>query len=188
MMLCSSVSAILFLSTPSARRATQDITKAPQTLAISIHALREEGDSCSSLRLRGAFNFYPRPPRGGRPPGRRDTAGHWNFYPRPPRGGRPYVAGYVTKKTYDFYPRPPRGGRLRHSSKLQQDKGYFYPRPPRGGRPSLAFSLLCNREISIHALREEGDGCSIDLGHIVDVFLSTPSARRATAECIRTRL
>ena len=42
--------------------------------------------------------------------------------------------------------------------------------------------------ISIHALREEGDGCSIDLGHIVDVFLSTPSARRATAECIRTRL
>ncbi len=98
------------------------------------------------------------------------------------------MAGYVTKKTYDFYPRPPRGGRLRHSSKLQQDKGYFYPRPPRGGRPSLAFSLLCNREISIHALREEGDGCSIDLGHIVDVFLSTPSARRATAECIRTRL
>ena len=97
------------------------------------------------------------------------------------------MAGYVTKKTYDFY-----------------------PRPPRGGRPSLAFSLLCNREISIHALREEGDGCSIDLGHIVDVFLSTPSARRATisalliysslvflstpsarratAECIRTRL
>ena len=92
------------------------------------------------------------------------------------------MAGYVTKKTYDFYPRPPRGGRLRHSSKLQQDKGYFYPRPPRGGRPSLAFSLLCNREISIHALREEGDGCSIDLGHIVDVFLSTPSARRATHE------
>ncbi len=49
MMLCSSVSAILFLSTPSARRATQDITKAPQTLAISIHALREEGD----LRVAG---------------------------------------------------------------------------------------------------------------------------------------
>ena len=38
---------ILFLSTPSARRATQDFTEAPQTLAISIHALREEGDSSS---------------------------------------------------------------------------------------------------------------------------------------------
>ena len=36
-----------FLSTPSARRATQDFTEAPQTLAISIHALREEGDSSS---------------------------------------------------------------------------------------------------------------------------------------------
>ena len=178
----------LFLSTPSARRATSAEAAANRAWQISIHALREEGDNsfqCSqSSRL--------------------------DFYPRPPRGGRPYVAGYVTKKTYDFYPRPPRGGRLRHSSKLQQDKGYFYPRPPRGGRPSLAFSLLCNREISIHALREEGDGCSIDLGHIVDVFLSTPSARRATisalliysslvflstpsarratAECIRTRL
>ena len=34
-----------FLSTPSARRATQDFTEAPQTLAISIHALREEGDA-----------------------------------------------------------------------------------------------------------------------------------------------
>ena len=48
----------------------------------------------------------------------------------------------------------------------------------------MAFSLLCNREISIHALREEGDGCSIDLGHIVDVFLSTPSARRATISAL----
>ena len=33
----------------------------------------------------------------------------------------------------------------------------FYPRPPRGGRLQL-FLLLCNGlDISIHALREEGD-------------------------------
>ena len=35
--------------------------------AISIHALREEGDQdgrCSGL---GCYDFYPRPPRGGRP-------------------------------------------------------------------------------------------------------------------------
>ena len=217
----------LFLSTPSARRATAGHLHGPVPDWISIHALREEGDFSSHMDANRALNFYPRPPRGGRrdrhskfksitrflstPSARRATSAEaaanraWqisihalreegdnsfqcsqssrlDFYPRPPRGGRPYVAGYVTKKTYDFYPRPPRGGRLRHSSKLQQDKGYFYPRPPRGGRPSLAFSLLCNREISIHALREEGDGCSIDLGHIVDVFLSTPSARRATGE------
>ena len=37
-----------FLSTPSARRATDD--NRPQTLVaeISIHALREEGDRCST--------------------------------------------------------------------------------------------------------------------------------------------
>ena len=33
----------------------------------------------------------------------------------------------------------------------------FYPRPPRGGRPDELGELITNREISIHALREEGD-------------------------------
>ena len=60
--------------------------------AISIHALREEGD----YRLESAgipdHDFYPRPPRGGR----RLTAQRMQnvkyFYPRPPRGGRPQHA------------------------------------------------------------------------------------------------
>ena len=34
--------------------------------AISIHALREEGDDPSAGRWRRVHNFYPRPPRGGR--------------------------------------------------------------------------------------------------------------------------
>ena len=34
--------------------------------------------------------------------------------------------------------------------------------------------------ISIHALREEGDKIGIDLGLRNMIFLSTPSARRAT--------
>ena len=33
----------------------------------------------------------------------------------------------------------------------------FYPRPPRGGRPLHALCLLALSQISIHALREEGD-------------------------------
>ena len=33
---------------------------------ISIHALREEGDSLHTLPDLTAANFYPRPPRGGR--------------------------------------------------------------------------------------------------------------------------
>ena len=33
---------------------------------ISIHALREEGDNSAMLFIQNKFNFYPRPPRGGR--------------------------------------------------------------------------------------------------------------------------
>ena len=55
-----------FLSTPSARRAT--FLKGAPTGAstISIHALREEGDSAPYIRMRELYHFYPRPPRGGR--------------------------------------------------------------------------------------------------------------------------
>ena len=33
---------------------------------ISIHALREEGDLWMATTFQPAFDFYPRPPRGGR--------------------------------------------------------------------------------------------------------------------------
>ena len=36
---------------------------------ISIHALREEGDLWRPSAIRTISNFYPRPPRGGRPAG-----------------------------------------------------------------------------------------------------------------------
>ena len=41
--------------------------------------------------------------------------------------------------------------------------------------------------ISIHALREEGDGSGFSVVEVLCLFLSTPSARRATiqrAECL----
>ena len=56
----------------------------------------------------------------------------------------------------------------------------FYPRPPRGGRHIDTSRLPQTYTISIHALREEGDpgiGAKYFYDHI---FLSTPSARRAT--------
>ena len=56
-----------FLSTPSARRATQLEIFGEREYIISIHALREEGDPRSIMRLQVRYNFYPRPPRGGRP-------------------------------------------------------------------------------------------------------------------------
>ena len=42
---------------------------------------------------------------------------------------------------------------------LRFSSSYFYPRPPRGGRPGCGGELTVNVNISIHALREEGD-CS----------------------------
>ena len=57
----------------------------------------------------------------------------------------------------------------------------FYPRPPRGGRPPVAASTFKALLISIHALREEGDPRYIPTLSVDSVFLSTPSARRATS-------
>ena len=56
-----------FLSTPSARRATRCQFSLWQAVPISIHALREEGDAIFSFFESCHNNFYPRPPRGGRP-------------------------------------------------------------------------------------------------------------------------
>ena len=56
----------LFLSTPSARRATIFAFAPMECGLISIHALREEGDGRSLWYYWIAKNFYPRPPRGGR--------------------------------------------------------------------------------------------------------------------------
>ena len=63
---------------------------------------------------------------------------------------------------------------------LQIPDNNFYPRPPRGGRRLRKRKDWATRMISIHALREEGDR---DLYRFIadfGIFLSTPSARRAT--------
>ena len=59
--------ALQFLSTPSARRATVGVYYYTYATSISIHALREEGDSIKLARPNQETDFYPRPPRGGRP-------------------------------------------------------------------------------------------------------------------------
>ena len=65
---------------------------------------------------------------------------------------------------------------VRYSSFLN-----FYPRPPRGGRPEKAWKIKQYRQISIHALREEGDVFRLLRLLKTSLFLSTPSARRATS-------
>ena len=59
-------SPLKFLSTPSARRATREGRGQLILGGISIHALREEGDTPRPAAARATSYFYPRPPRGGR--------------------------------------------------------------------------------------------------------------------------
>ena len=122
-----------FLSTPSARRATLLPSMAARARAISIHALREEGDQDIPLVPLIDDNFYPRPPRGGRPSPLSRAYRHGNFYPRPPRGGRHRRAGSVR-------------GMAVFLSTPSARRATF-------GREWQAAPV----EISIHALREEGD-------------------------------
>ena len=85
----------------------------------------------------------------------------------------------TAKAELDSYPCPPRGGRRRFLSFVPMYI-HFYPRPPRGGRRAAQRPEDHLQEISIHALREEGDDAGYDIGVTKGEFLSTPSARRAT--------
>ena len=147
---------------------------------ISIHALCEEGDRYSSAAGAWYCDFYPRPLRGGRPivvmlsPGcfgflstpsaRRATANAVAdavaaiFLSTPSARRATGSPGCCAPAYFYFYPRPLRGGRP-HSRRSSPVHSYFYPRPLRGGRPADLPDGEYTKEISIHALCEEGDLC-----------------------------
>ena len=152
----------LFLSTPSARRATREVAKAVYDDGISIHALREEGDAAARWSIRSwsisihalreegdvrrtylwernEISIHALREEGDECPRTSGTCIH-HFYPRPPRGGRPPFPDRPVGYLINFYPRPPRGGRR---------------------LAGLIFSLFFR-------------------------FLSTPSARRATKQEVTT--
>ena len=129
-----------FLSTPSARRATVRCGLLPPT----------------------RYDFYPRPPRGGRP-GQRHCADHLqNFYPRPPRGGRPATALHRGKAAV-FLSTPSARRATRSRGSLQRFR-IFLSTPSARRATSQAYFSFRRCIISIHALREEGD--VTDLGQI----------------------
>ena len=103
-------------------------------MKISIHALREEGDCGVMLTFNVTENFYPRPPRGGRPLRRCGSSLASRFLSTP--SARRATCAHVPLPTL---------------------RSNFYPRPPRGGRRENADPGGLDRRISIHALREEGD-------------------------------
>ena len=100
-----------FLSTPSARRATERLDEGVGDVVISIHALREEGDSSAASPRASPAYFYPRPPRGGRPEVKKGVNIVFEFLSTP-SARRATIAATARETIHgDFYPRPPRGGR-----------------------------------------------------------------------------
>ena len=147
---------IVFLSTPSVRRATRGDPSPHRQGAISIHALREEGDVGGVLYGSSGQGFL------STPSARRATIPHAQGADRkdisihalreegdcagqPRRGGR-----------RDFYPRPPRGGR--HCGMLLAFINWLFLSTPSARRATDGLQGHSKyRKISIHALREEGD-------------------------------
>ena len=151
---------------------------------ISIHALREEGDPGIRGRPKLWGNFYPRPPRGGRPSSRIARSDQFYFYPRPPRGGRrlpPLPPGGSSR-----FLSTPSARRATHANVSALEPHQISIHALREEGDEGAARSGAEDDISIHALREEGDSITVPSEVLGGEFLSTPSARRATA-CSRSR-
>ena len=129
----------VFLSTPSARRATASV--APILLAMAY--------------------FYPRPPRGGRPVVRAGDAATVPISIHALREEGDLAAASACQSAAISIHALREEGDRHHQRSHHKILQNFYPRPPRGGRlydlPIKAEDL----KISIHALREEGDPTTV---------------------------
>ena len=168
----------IFLSTPSARRATAAAECASGVRHISIQALREEGDQTTvSIRMdNDLFLSTPSARRAtkaavGRcglslflstPSARRATARCWttpwrtlHFYPRPPRGGRPLSAS-ASLMAFVFLSTP--SARRATGCRWALSRASRFLSTPSARRATTSVPLCLSETcISIHALREEGD-------------------------------
>ena len=123
---------------------------------ISIHALREEGDQDYPRMLGVAGNFYPRPPRGGRPLKLWSDEAAELFLSTPSARRATRWGTCLPHPERDFYPRPPRGGR--HAGvHRQRSEVQFLSTPSARRATPLLVAAQHDGVISIHALREEGD-------------------------------
>ena len=105
-------------------------------MEISIHALREEGDDLGSVVSAAiiAISIHALREEGD------------SFVIERGKGGLKFLSTPSARRA------------TRYNNRMPRRAGDFYPRPPRGGRPVHPQQPLWAREISIHALREEGDG------------------------------
>ena len=169
----------LFLSTPSARRATELDCQKVLGVRISIHALREEGDGKLYCGECGRLIFLSTPSArratrgraGGAPPeaisihalreeGNRaltGTSAVVSKFLSTPSARRATRLGEALRARNGFLSTPSARRATRWHKQTPDAPNDFYPRPPRGGRRGRMQRRVRRAGISIHALREEGD-------------------------------
>ena len=178
---------ILFLSTPSLRRATgPSSSMALHTgIFLSTPSLRRATWPGAGWRCSGA-DFYPRPPCGGRHGVAAVSQRDAGFLSTPSLRRATPPAGFARPALLYFYPRPPCGGRqhflvVRYRNFLISIHALLAEGDRFGGLFDQPF------EISIHALLAEGDRNLVEAAVPRPIFLSTPSLRRATAKVYKNR-
>ena len=154
----STLISALFLSTPSARRAT---TITVSSKLIRIFLSTPSARRATVVQRTGSVqtvNFYPRPPRGGRHGLQHLTGNHARFLSTPSARRATHGRNKKHKKLYKFLSTPS----ARRATYEIDEKGArtLFLSTPSARRATLYRLLLL-----LHA----------------NAFLSTPSARRATA-------
>ena len=145
-----------FLSTPSARRATKNLGICQEKKAISIHALREEGDIPAARVVLDGLDFYPRPPRGGRLRMLLNSALISLFLSTP--SARRATDGYLFSDQYGTeFLSTPSARRATVASRLFESQQKFLSTPSARRATHRRRDNQFSEDISIHALREEGD-------------------------------
>ena len=132
---------MIFLSTPSVRRATREYEKWMPDFMISIHALRAEGDYTAS-DLQEVLDISIHALRAE---------------------GDVLLCSFFKISFPAFLSTPSVRRATAFSSSASFFRAYFYPRPPCGGRLQSALDRPPLHVISIHALRAEGDIPADDL-------------------------
>ena len=160
------------------------------TDGISIHALREEGDRLSDAQLARLYKFLSTPSaRRATTAGEAGTSCRTNFYPRPPRGGRRSVVEVV----FDLirFLSTPSARRATIVHLLTTRLLYRFLSTPSARRATTTCAEPQKHyEISIHALREEGDRKAYDGCDISTNFYPRPprGGRRKYPRWVKVKL
>ena len=151
-----SVALGIFLSTPSARRATKLGQRLAHRLCISIHALREEGDLRQAVWRCPSGLFLSTPSARRATFGQFRESGRWDISIHALREEGDQCPLLQKQGVHHFYPRPPRGGRHLLGN-IGVNALVFLSTPSARRATTVPFGRHRSGCISIHALREEGD-------------------------------